>query len=502
MPVLFVVLFTALITSLLQKYLSQFVKNFDSSNLQIFALQGYASLKNLELKAEALDFLDLPLAVKGLVHAVSSCVFRLTPCFPFVVFILVAAGYVGSIDLTIPFTRLGSQPVVVVLDRIFLVAGTKSEFKVNEEEEKKRALENKRAILKAHELATFPVEEPPPSSPPAGSAAGAGDSFTARLVEKIVDNVQVQIKRIHIRYEDTSQKVERDFSSLVSRILSSCAACSSSLQDHPFSFGVSIGEISAMTTDPTFQHNVFSVNQPVVFKSVTLRDFSIYLNPATQLMPTPLTLPVLDTLADIFCSHMHNCRSTWSENSFLSFVLFCLRTVLLLSPLLPHRCPRIYLLHIVFCVVCHSQYLLRPLSGFLHVKMQKNEVSPKIEVESRLDTLDIAVQQTQYLNVFTILASLSHAQAYGKYLRYRPDMPVHGNAKKWWQHAGHCLQRDQRDSKKQLRMFVSFGRPRARYTQLYVRKLNANWLPKLTPPEEQELAVCFLLFLLFSVSSP
>jgi vacuolar protein sorting-associated protein 13A/C len=49
-----------------------------------------------QLRAEALNALDLPISVK--------------------------AGFLGSITLKVPWSRLGQEPVIVLLDRIFLIA--------------------------------------------------------------------------------------------------------------------------------------------------------------------------------------------------------------------------------------------------------------------------------------------------------------------------------------------------------------------------------------------
>jgi vacuolar protein sorting-associated protein 13A/C len=50
----------------------------------------------MQLKPEALNALKLPVRVK--------------------------AGFLGSVKLKVPWTRLGQEPVVVYLDRIFVLA--------------------------------------------------------------------------------------------------------------------------------------------------------------------------------------------------------------------------------------------------------------------------------------------------------------------------------------------------------------------------------------------
>ena len=65
---------------------------------------GRVTLRNLELRADALNEFNLPLTVR--------------------------AGFLGDLTLDIPFSSLGSQPVRATIDRVYLVTGTKLDYKV------------------------------------------------------------------------------------------------------------------------------------------------------------------------------------------------------------------------------------------------------------------------------------------------------------------------------------------------------------------------------------
>jgi hypothetical protein len=69
-----------------------------------FAAAGRVTLRNLELRADALNEFNLPLTVR--------------------------AGFLGDLTLDIPFSSLGSQPVRATIDRVYLVTGTKLDYKV------------------------------------------------------------------------------------------------------------------------------------------------------------------------------------------------------------------------------------------------------------------------------------------------------------------------------------------------------------------------------------
>jgi vacuolar protein sorting-associated protein 13A/C len=70
-------------------------------SLRISIYKGDVVLKNLQLKPEALDGLDLPVTVR--------------------------AGLLGSLTLKVPWSSLGTVPVEVKIDRLYLLASPKSE---------------------------------------------------------------------------------------------------------------------------------------------------------------------------------------------------------------------------------------------------------------------------------------------------------------------------------------------------------------------------------------
>jgi vacuolar protein sorting-associated protein 13A/C len=80
----------------LEKYLGNYVKGLSKEALKISVWQGNVELTNMQLKPEALNALKLPIKVK--------------------------AGFLGSVKLKVPWSRLGQEPVIVELDRIFVLA--------------------------------------------------------------------------------------------------------------------------------------------------------------------------------------------------------------------------------------------------------------------------------------------------------------------------------------------------------------------------------------------
>ena len=78
-------------------------------------------MENLQLKAEALDFLELPIKVmrgRAYFHTRDSLVKYH------------AIGFVGKLRLQVPWSRLKSEPVILMLEDVFLIAGPNVRAKV------------------------------------------------------------------------------------------------------------------------------------------------------------------------------------------------------------------------------------------------------------------------------------------------------------------------------------------------------------------------------------
>jgi vacuolar protein sorting-associated protein 13A/C len=69
------------------------------------------------------------------------------------------------------------------------------------------------------------------------------DGFVSRLVMKVVDNLQIFIDKIHIRYEDQSS------------------------HNVPFAFGITVEHLHAQSTDGDWRPTFLNVGQDIVHKA-------------------------------------------------------------------------------------------------------------------------------------------------------------------------------------------------------------------------------------------
>ncbi|KAK0532867.1 Vacuolar protein sorting-associated protein 13 [Tilletia horrida] len=196
------------LASVLNRFLASYVDGLNTSQLNVGIWSGDVKLRNLRLKTSALDKFRLPIDVKE--------------------------GYLGDLTLSIPWSNLKGKPVRVLIENVYLLAAPKNAAaEYDEKEEEERAQAAKQEKLASAELLG---RNDPQAMDMSAADTQKNESFTSSLITKIVDNVQITVRNIHIRYEDTLSN-----------------------PSHPFSAGITLAEFSAVSTDnnwnPTFVQN-------------------------------------------------------------------------------------------------------------------------------------------------------------------------------------------------------------------------------------------------------
>ncbi|KAI0171728.1 vacuolar protein sorting-associated protein 13 [Hypoxylon sp. FL1284] len=219
-----------LVAGLLNRFLGMYVKNFDPAQLKVGIWSGDVKLRNLELRKEALDQLKLPINVME--------------------------GHLGELTLVIPWSNLRGAPVKVLIEDVFLLASPKEEAAYDEDEEERR-----RQRLKMEKLDSAEILKERSQEGLSQEEQKKSQSFTESLVTKIVDNLQVTVKNIHVRYED-----------------------SISAPGHPFALGVTLTEFSAVSTDGEWKPTFIQNSTKTTNKLATLGALAIYWNTDSTLL--------------------------------------------------------------------------------------------------------------------------------------------------------------------------------------------------------------------------
>lgn len=404
----------SLLLRVLRDTFGHLVEGLESDNLQVAVWSGEIHLENLSLKKDALDaFQDLPLEIK--------------------------VGRIKSLRISIPWTRLGSEPVKISIDGVYALvvlkthasdstaaAGDKPNSGSTSDFLKRRSHREKLRMLR---WASLTEDQAQPAPQKAGgeeerefTEEDAG--FWSKLFSKVVDNLVVEVHNIHLRVEDHSQFTHRSF----------CA-------------GVSIASFTAMTCDgnrrSTFVDHRASKHE-LLYRMVRCGEVAVYWDP-----PPAVPIPGNKT-DDFWIGFLHASEFTPART---------LHT--------PH------------------QYILKPCSPSVFVV--KNDFptleSPRWEFEVTLEGVHLGLTRTQYQDVTSVHLALESQIV--KSSQSRPVLSVGRNPRAWWRYAIHSTMRDLR-SKKQRSSWLSLSRRivlRERYVKLYKRTKKKPWLLPLTEQE-------------------
>ncbi|OAD04505.1 hypothetical protein MUCCIDRAFT_141025 [Mucor lusitanicus CBS 277.49] len=339
----------SLVASILNRFLKNYVSNLNYDQLKIGIWNGEVNLRNLKLRRDALDKLDLPINV--------------------------SEGYLGELTLIIPWSNLRNEPVKVIIDHVYLLAEPKNESTVTVEEEEERAQELKRRRLSTAEM----LESPEAQTDQKKDANNKGsDGFITQLTNKIVDNLQFTMKNIHIRYEDKISD-----------------------PGHPFAAGITLKELSALSTDEEWVPKFISEPTNTINKLATLESLSVYWNTDARSL-----------------TGMHHEEA--AQLTFLVSQIPC-----------ASNSPR------------EHQYILKPVSGTGKVKLNKNYGGdiPKTDVTMLFDELAFGLDDHQYRDAI-LMIDLFHANLKKqKYLKFHPEKgkTVKSHPREFFQFAGKAI---------------------------------------------------------------
>ncbi|QQP35706.1 Uncharacterized protein FKW44_023998 [Caligus rogercresseyi] len=217
-----------LATWFLNNYLGKYLEDLNTDQLRIALSEGEVELENAPFRKEAFKFLDPALDVK--------------------------AGFVGHIKLKVPVAKLRSEPWTLLLEKVYILFGPQNFQDFDEDLEDQVLLEKKLISLDGIEAEWRAIEE----------ASGSYDNWKSQgssFITTILENLQVHIRDVHIRYEDN----------VTSPI--------------PFSCGLLLESLSAETCDENWLPKFVSrdaSNQTHIFKTLDLRYLGLYLNVGSE----------------------------------------------------------------------------------------------------------------------------------------------------------------------------------------------------------------------------
>ena len=330
-----------LVASLLNRVLGMYVKNFDSKQLNVGL--GDIKLRDLELRREALDQLHLPVNV--------------------------VEGHLGQLSMSIPWTNLRGKPVKITLEEVFLLAAPKEEEDYDEEEEAKRSHAVKMEKLESAELLKQKNTEGLSQEEQKKS-----QSFAESLTTAIIDNLQISIKNIHLRYED-----------------------SISAPGHPFAVGLTLKELSAVSTDSNWNPSFIPSTSETTNKLAKLGALALYWNTDVTLFGTGKGTAI-------------GAEAQGSDHGVV-----------------------ISKFHNVLDNDADQQCVLKPVSGRAAVEMDKSGRTQKPRIKARLlfQELAFVMDEDQYRDALLLVDLFHYFIRHQEYKKLQPKKSPKEDPKAW-----------------------------------------------------------------------
>jgi len=387
-----------LVANLLNRFLGMYVKNFDPKQLNVGIWSGELTLRNLELRKEALDQLHLPLNV--------------------------VEGHLGQLTLSIPWSNLRGKPVKVNIEDVFLLSAPKEEADYDVEEEEQRA-----HALKIEKLESAELLKERNTEGMSQEEQLKNQSFTQSLTTAIVDNLQVSIKNVHLRYEDSIAN-----------------------PDHPFAVGFTLKEMSAVSTDSDWRPTFIQSTSGTTHKLAVLNALSFYWNTDAELYGTGKGGEVGAEAQDLD-----------RENIIIRF-----REAIEKSE--------------------NSQYMLKPVSGRAGIELDKTGKPDKPKAKARLlfDELGFVLDDYQYRDALMLVDLFHYFIRHQEYKKDQPEKSPKEDPRGWVRFAGTAVLNKihERNHRWSWAYFKERRDDRIRYIELFKKKKKGE---KLTPEETKEL---------------
>lgn len=218
-----------LVAWVINNYLGKYVENLNTHQLSIALLKGAVELENLPLRKDALRQVGLPIQVR--------------------------AGLIGKVKLKIPVTQLTSAPWEIYMEQLYLIAGPLRLTELDEEAEEQAVQDYKLGQLDAIEARWRSENETSGDSSFYASSYSSWYGLSMNFAANIIENLQLKIKDVHLRYEDNVN-----------------------IDGKAFAAGIQIESLVAQSCDESWNPTFVSCSMKESFKLMEMQGFSVYCN--------------------------------------------------------------------------------------------------------------------------------------------------------------------------------------------------------------------------------
>ncbi|XP_053625592.1 intermembrane lipid transfer protein Vps13D isoform X2 [Plodia interpunctella] len=334
-----------LVAWVLNNYLGKYVENLNTDQLSVALLSGKVELENLPLKKDALRHLGLPVEVR--------------------------AGFIGKVQLQVPVRQIRSAPWLIAIEKLYLVAAPVNLDEWDSTVEANIAHDRKMALLDALEAQWRASHEA--SDGYYATSYSSWLSYGTGLLANIVENLQLKLNDVHIRYEDT-------------------------ITCHPSAFacGLTVESLAAESCDSDWRRGftLLADADGCSFKLLELQQLAVYWDP----MPVPQGIFANCTLQELTV----RMSQTW-------------------------KCQHQYLVSPASAAArVRRERSEQPL---------RSRTRPRISAHLTLDSVLLNLTSRQYNEAVGCSLGLERIGRLRELRLRRPAAPVLGHARLWWLYA-------------------------------------------------------------------
>ncbi|KAH0619803.1 hypothetical protein JD844_014073 [Phrynosoma platyrhinos] len=359
---------------------------------------GNVALENLLIKENALSELDVPFRVK--------------------------AGQIDKLTLKIPWKNLYGEAVVATLEGLYLLVVPGASIKYDAEKEEKYLQDSKQKELARIEEALHKA-----------AAKGAHSDFIYGLENIVYKEVKPEgrkskkakkhfkkpfkvhdhskghlenkyglVAEAHLRHHflDKPKEEKKDtfLEKLATQVIKNVQVKITSIHikyedditdpSRPLSFGMTLGELSLLTANENWTPCILNEAAKIIYKLLRLDALSVYWN--------------VDSEMYYHASREHILEEAHDPEAHLLFKPVSASAKLYINP--------------------HAEIELQ---------------TPKIDWNMEVQSIAVELTKPQYLSMIDLLESIDYMVRNVPYRKYRPEVPLHKNAKQWWKYAGNSI---------------------------------------------------------------
>lgn len=294
----------------------------------------------------------------------------------------------------------------------------------DEKAEKARALLAKQRALQNHELWREQQELLNEAAGSEKKEEKQGDTFVSRLTETILNNLQVEISNVHIRYEDGSNPKNR------------------------IVFGLTMEKLSLKSCNDSWEEVFIKTAQQAFYKKLLLQNLSFYMNNNEVEL---FSKSGMDTKK--FSLHM---RKIITENKFYRRFI--------VSP------------------------INGELKLILQKEGQIDMSKPKLIANLFLDNVNLCLDDRQYKNLLSTLEYMTNYAKFEKFRHLRPKSDYVSSEKQlWWEYLVHAAKDIVEKQHFTWEQVEERKKDRKEHIELFKRTKEYPWQKKLSDSEKKSL---------------